>query len=181
MMRLAMARGTGCREGSLESYPRWIVAISLGSAILAYALGALILSGFCVLVSAVYLAYCAFVEFSVLRGSCRHCYYYGRFCAFGRGRLCSALFAPGEPDRFLERSPSLRDILPDIVVPAIPVIGGVVLLIRGFDWMLLAGVAAIVLLATVGTGMIRGVLACPHCAQRELGCPAEQLFHKETS
>lgn len=119
------------------------------------------------------------VELSVLRRSCRHCYYYGTLCAFGRGRLCSVLFRPGDPQRFVEREPCVRDILPDLLVPAIPVIGGVVLLMREFDWVLLLAVLATVLLATVGAGMVRGLLACPDCAQRELGCPAEQLFNRQ--
>lgn len=161
-----------------ESYPWWIVVVSVAAPVVTYSLGALILSGFGVLVSAVYLGYCVFVESSVLRGSCRHCYYYGRLCAFGRGRLCSALFRPGDPQRFLRRDPSLRDILPDVLVPAVPIIAGTVLLVGDFDWVLLAAILAVVLLATVGTGMIRGRLACRHCAQRELGCPAEQLFNR---
>ena len=34
-------------------------------------------------------------------------------------------------------------------------------------------------LAFVGTGLFRGALACKHCHQRELGCPAERLFNRK--
>lgn len=128
-----------------------------------------------------YLALCAYAEVSVLRGSCRHCCYYGRLCAFGRGRLCALLLSPGDPQRFLQRRPSVRDILADILVAAAPVLGGVVLFVREFDWVLLGAAVVVVFLATVATGAIRGRLACPHCRQRELGCPAEQFFSRRRS
>jgi hypothetical protein len=166
---------------TFDSYPWWIVVVSLGASLLLYALGTFILSGFGLLAAALYLGFCVFAEVSVLRGSCRHCYYYGKVCAFGRGRLCAALYPRGEPERFVCREPSLRDILPDILVAAIPVVGGVVLLVLDFDWALLLAVVAFVVIATVGTGVVRGRLACAHCAQRELGCPAEQLFAKRAS
>ena len=47
-----------------------------------------------------------------------------------------------------------------------------------FSWVLLLAIGALVLLGSVGTGFIRGQLACKYCRQRELGCPAEQLFNK---
>ncbi|MBU2602931.1 MAG: hypothetical protein KKA32_12330 [Actinobacteria bacterium] len=166
-------------ERPFESYPVWIVLGSQAVSLATYGLGTLVLSGFGLAVALVYLGYCAFVEVSVLRGSCRHCYYYGKLCAFGRGKTCPLLFKPGEPQRFLGRQPSVRDTLPDLLVPAIPVVGGIVLLVRDFRWPLLLAVLFIVALATVGTGLVRGLLACPHCAQRELGCPAEQLFSKQ--
>lgn len=166
-------------ERRFESYPVWIVLVSQAVSLSVYGLGAFVLVGFGPIAAVAYLGYCAFVEVSVLRGSCRHCYYYGKLCSFGRGKLCSLLFKPGDPQRFLEREPSVRDILPDLLVPAIPVLGGVALLVQDFRWPLLVSVLCIVALATVGTGLVRGLLSCPHCAQRELGCPAEQLFSKQ--
>lgn len=117
-------------ERPFESYPVWIVLVSQAVSLTMYGLGTLVLSGFGLAAALVYLGYCVFVEVSVLRGSCRHCYYYGRLCSFGRGKLCSLLFKPGDAHRFLDREPSLRDILPDLLVPAIPVVGGIVLLVR---------------------------------------------------
>ena len=127
-----------------------------------------------------YLAASVLMVFVVLRRLvCVNCYYYGKLCAFGRGRLCPALFRRGNPQRFVDRVCSFRDVLPDLLVPAIPVVGGMVLLARDFALVLLLVVLAIAALATAGTGIVRGLLACPHCAQRELGCPAEQLFGRQ--
>jgi len=109
-------------ERRFECYPAWIVLVSQAVSLLMYGLGAFVLLGFGPIAAVAYLGYCAFVEVSVLRGSCRHCYYYGRLCAFGRGKLCSLLFKPGDRQRFLDREPSVRDILPDLLVPAIPVL-----------------------------------------------------------
>jgi hypothetical protein len=165
-------------EQQFGSYPVWIIVVSQAVSVTMYALGAIVLSGFGLAPAIVYLGYCVFVEVSVLRGSCRHCYYYGKLCSFGRGRLCSLLFKPGDPARFADREPSVRDILPDLLVPAIPVVGGIALLVRDFEWPLLLAVLVILALATGGSGLVRGLLACPHCVQRELGCPAERLFSK---
>jgi hypothetical protein len=39
-------------------------------------------------------------------------------------------------------------------------------------------VIMLVLLSTIGNSFVRGSLACRYCKQRDLGCPAEQLFNK---
>ena len=72
-------------------------------------------------------------------------------------------------------------ILPDFMVSLSPIIGGVVLLIQGFNWLTLGAVAILSLLATVGNGYIRGNIACKYCKQRDLGCPAESLFKGKAS
>lgn len=144
-----------------------------------YVLGAYVLSGFGVLAWVLYLGYCGIVEASVLRGSCVHCHYYGKLCGLGRGKLCSLLFKRGDPHKFIQRETSVRDILPDLLVPAIPVVGGGALLLRQFDWTVLLAMLLILLLASVGNAYVRGALACRHCAQRELGCPAYELFNKD--
>lgn len=166
-----------CRR--FESYPAWMVAAGTGVTVAIYALGMFVLSRFGPVPVVVYAAYCGYVEVAVMRGSCRHCHYYGRWCALGRGRLCSLLFQKGDPQRFLDRSVTLRDLIPDLLVSVIPLAGGVVSLVVGFDWGTLAGMMLLVLLATAGTGLVRGRLACRHCAQRELGCPAQELFGRQ--
>ncbi|MFC1905310.1 hypothetical protein ACFLXL_00695 [Chloroflexota bacterium] len=46
-----------------------------------------------------------------------------------------------------------------------------------FNWLLLSIVLALLLLTFIVNGFIRGSLACKYCRQREIGCPAEQLFN----
>jgi hypothetical protein len=62
------------------------------------------------------------------------------------------------------------------MVSIIPMIAGVALAIMDFEWLLVSLVVVLFLLAFPGNGYIRGSLACRHCKQRSIGCPAEQLF-----
>jgi hypothetical protein len=141
-----------------------------------YLLGAFILSGFGIVASFLYLGYCAFVELSILRKSCVHCCYYGEVCGLGRGRLCSLLFEQGSPESGLDRDISARDLVPDILVSAIPLLGGIVLLVGGMSWPVLVAMVMILLLASAGNALVRGRIACRHCAQGGLGCPADGLL-----
>jgi len=162
-----------------ENYPAWMVAVSGGVALAIYVAGATILSGFGLWLAALYALYAVWVEVKVLRGSCVHCAYYGRVCGLGRGKLCALLFPRGDPEWFNRRTIGWRDMLPDLMVSVFPLLGGVILLIRDFSWVILRLMLVLVLLSTAGNGVVRGSLACKHCRQRELGCPAEQLFSRE--
>lgn len=159
-----------------ESFPLGAVILCYLVTLLTYAVGAYVLAGFGVLVSILYLSYCLWMEVRVLRASCVNCYYYGKLCAFGRGRLCSLLFKRGDPQRFVERKASWTDVLPDFLVAIIPILGGIILLIRDFSWPLLATLVILVLLYFGGSAVIRGSFACKYCKQREIGCPAQELF-----
>ena len=162
-----------------EKFPAWIVLLSNLVAISIYAIGAYIIAGFGIIFAILYLLYCLWIELKVLRGSCVDCYYYGKVCGFGRGRLCSILFKKGDPQRFVEKEISWSSILPDFLVFIFPAIGGIILLVRGFSWLLVAMLAIVVVLYLSGNAVIRGTFACKYCKQREIGCPAEKLFRKE--
>jgi hypothetical protein len=51
-------------------------------------------------------------------------------------------------------------------------------MIQGFTWTILILVIALLLLGFPGNALVRGQLACKYCKQREIGCPATQLFDK---
>ena len=80
---------------------------------------------------------------------------------------------------FIERQVSWKEVLPDLMVSLIPLAGGIFLLTRRFDWMIASATLLIVLVTTLGNAIVRGSLACKHCTQKEIGCPAERLFAKE--
>ncbi|MFH1084765.1 MAG: hypothetical protein V1772_03240 [Chloroflexota bacterium] len=159
-----------------ERYPVWGVLLSVGQALAIYALGAFVLARLAWWLAVAYVLFCLWAEVSILRGSCVHCYYYGKLCGLGRGKLCGLLFRRGDPARFLQRTATWRDILPDMLVLALPVVGGIVALVLDFSWVLLGALLILVLLSLVGNALVRGSFACKHCKQRELGCPAEKLF-----
>ena len=164
---------------SYEHFPAKIVLLSNGVAILIYALGAYILGQLGILFAIAYLLYCLWMEAGVLRKSCAHCYYYGKVCGFGKGKLCSWLLRKGDPQRFLEREASWREILPDSLVLVFPLIGGVVLLMKELSWTPVVMLVLLVFLSLGGNAVVRGSFACKHCKQREIGCPAQQLFSRE--
>ena len=166
---------------TFERFPLRIVLLSVGVALAIYALGASLLGQLHGLLAAAYLLYACGVEVSVMRGSCIHCYYYGKRCGLGKGWLCARLFRQGDPARFAQRTASWRDLLPDMLILLFPLAGGVVLLLQAFSWLWVVLLLALVALSLGGNAVVRGSFACKYCKQRELGCPAQALFAgKET-
>lgn len=164
---------------TLEHFPLPIVFISNLVTVSVYAIGAFILSGFGTILPLAYLLYCTALEITLLRRSCVNCCYYGKVCGFGKGKLCSVFFARGEPDSFARKTLGWKDLIPDFLVSIIPLAGGLILLLRNFSWPILSLLAGLVVLAFPGSALIRGALTCRNCKQREIGCPAEQLFRRE--
>jgi hypothetical protein len=162
-----------------ENFPSHIVFLSNLEAISIYAIGVYILAGFGIWLAVLYLAYCCWMEIRVLRGSCKNCYYYGKVCGFGKGKLCSLLFKKGEPQKFIETQIRWFHLIPYFLVFIFPLVGGIVLLVTGFSWNLLALLVILFLLSFGGNAIIRGSFACKYCKQREIGCPAEKLFSKK--
>jgi hypothetical protein len=159
-----------------ENFPPGIVLLCNSVQIAIYGIGFLILTGFGIGVAALYLILCLGLEYRLLKTSCVNCHYYGKWCGFGKGKLCSLLFKKGDPRRFVERTASWREVLPDFLVFLIPVGGGIVLLIRDFGWPLVIALAVLVALSFGGTAIVRGTFSCQYCKQKDIGCPAEQLF-----
>jgi hypothetical protein len=159
-----------------ESYPSRMVAASLLVTFTIYASGALVLSGFGPVMTLSYLLFILWSEVRVMRMSCVDCWYYGKRCAFGRGKVAALLFRKGDPARFAAKPITWVQLLPDMLVPLLPLVGGIVLLIR--DFVLWRAALMVVLLAGApyGNYFVRSSIACRFCKQRELGCPAEKFF-----
>lgn len=159
-----------------ENYPVRIVLLSAGFTLAIYALGVIILAHLAIWLSALYVVFCFALEYRLLRSACTHCYYYGKVCGFGKGKLCSLFFKQGDPRRFAARSISWAEILPDFLVFIIPLVVGIAVLIDNFDWLLVLALVILAALSFGGNAFIRGSVTCKHCQQREVGCPAEKLF-----
>ena len=162
----------------LQDYPAWIIALSNGLTLSIYALGAAIVARLGWALLALYLLFLLYLEVKLLAKSCAHCFYYGRRCFSGKGVICSWFIRRGDPAKFGSREVTWLSLLPDLLVALIPLGVGLLLSIRRFDWILLSLMVGLVILAFPGNGCVRGKLACCHCHQRELGCPAEKLFRK---
>ena len=107
------------------------------------------------------------------------CWYYGKACASGRGKLAPLLHKKGESKKFSEKDMSMKDMIPHFLVSIIPAITGVYLLIQSFD-LLVLGLAAWPLIVTfLANPIIYGKMSCPYCRQRKMGCPACEFFMKK--
>jgi hypothetical protein len=165
-------------QSGYENFPLRIIALANALSILMYADGIYILSQLGIVVAGPYVLFCLFFEARLLRRSCVDCYYYGKRCGFGKGKLCSLFFSKGDPGKFSSRPFTWKNLIPDMLIIAAPLVGGIIALIIGFQWILLGAVVAMVFGSFMGNACIRGSFTCKHCKQRELGCLADQFFNK---
>jgi len=167
-----------------ENFPIRLVILTVFYTVIIYGIGAYILTWlpigmlWSITISILYIVYVVIIEILILKKSCVNCYYYGKMCAFGRGKVCALFFKRGNPEKFAAREVTWRDLLPDFMILIFPVVGGIFLLILNFNWIPLVLLIVLVLLYMVGNAIIRGSFACKNCKQRELGCPALKAFKK---
>lgn len=162
-----------------ENFPVLLVLCAVLVNVAIYALGVGILSGFGNILAALYLLYCLGVEIHVMKMSCIDCYYYGKRCALGRGKVAPFLFKQGDPKRFTSKCISGKELLPDLLVLLFPLGGGIALLSRDFSWRLAMLLVILLALSFGGNYLVRSRIACKYCRQRELGCPAEKFFGQQ--
>lgn len=162
-----------------ENYPWRIVIVSNLVSLAIYVLGFFIIRRLGWAFSLLYLFYILILEYRLLKYSCINCFYWGKICGFGKGRLSSWFFKKGDISKFCVKDMTWKDMIPDILVSMIPLVIGIILLFVEFSFILLLALFLLMLLTTTGNGFIRGSLTCKYCKQRELGCPAYLLFNKK--
>jgi hypothetical protein len=164
-----------------EQYPTRIVLLSNLLSVFMYLTGVFLVFQFGLVWAILYLLFIFLLEFRLLGSHCVDCYYYGKTCALGKGRLSRMVFPKGIPERFCNKTITWKDIIPDFLVFIIPVLAGIVLLFIEFHWTILVLVIVLFMLGFFGNAFVRGQLACRYCKQKEIGCPAAQLFDKKIS
>jgi hypothetical protein len=162
-----------------ENYPIGIVIISNFVSLSIYGLGFLIIFRLGLAFSFLFLLYIFIFEYRLIRKHCTNCFYWGKTCGFGKGRISSWVFKKGDISKFCIKDMTWKDMIPDILLSLIPLVIGIILLILKFDFILLSAMLLLVIFTTMGNGYIRGTLTCKYCKQKELGCPADMLFNKE--
>jgi hypothetical protein len=161
-----------------ENYPFSTVVLSKLVSFSIYGLGFFIIFGLGWVFASLFLLYVLFFEFRLIKNHCTSCYYWGKTCGFGKGRISSWFFKKGDVSKFCGKEMSWKDIVPDMLISIVPLVVGIILLFIKFDFLVLIALVLLVLFTTAGNSYIRGTLACKYCKQRELGCPAEALFNK---
>lgn len=164
-----------------ENFPLWMPALASLITVSIYITGAMILAGFGIAISILYLLFCVGLEIRIMRRSCVNCYYYGKVCGIGKGRLAALLFKQGDAKKFAQDVISWTDLLPDFMVFLVPALGAAILMVRHFAWSIATLLVVLIVLAFGGNGAVRSSFACKYCKQRELGCPAEKLFRNHAS
>jgi hypothetical protein len=162
-----------------ENYPAGIILLTNLHTLAIYAIGAYVLLGYGICAVTLYTLFILWTEISLLRHGCVNCYYYGKNCGFGRGRISALFFKRGDPRKFVEKKLTWRDILPAFLTFLIPLLGGILLLAIEFDLLLLGLLIVLLILGTAGNAVTRGKYACRYCKQLGLGCPAAEMFAKK--
>jgi hypothetical protein len=165
-----------------ESYPVWMIFVYYLVSFTVYLAGLYLLYLIWPAFSALLLIYIVYLEILVLREGCVRCYYYGKRCVCGKGKLAKLLMKKDTTKKFNCREMSMKDFVPSMIPTIIALIAGGYLIYQGlpnFNFLIL-GIAVWPLVATFfGNPIVYGKIACPHCKQGELGCPACEFFFKK--
>lgn len=167
------------KANTYEKYPFRTIAISNALSLGIYAAGMVIMAHASWVAATLFLLYTASIEFRIIRFHCINCYYWGKRCGFGKGRISAWFFKKGDPSKFCAKEMTWTDMIPDLLISFIPLVAGIILLIIDFRILILAALAILIFLTTFGNGYVRGTLTCNYCKQRELGCPASNLFNND--
>jgi hypothetical protein len=172
--------GNNMQESCIYTdFPLWIPLTAILFSLICYGIGAIILNGLGIIYSLLYLAYCLFVEIMVIYRSCKNCYYHGRVCGLGKGKIAPYFVRKGDPKKFAEKDISPIHLLPDFMVVIIPLSGGIYLLITNFSFIILGMMILLSILFFSGTAAMRTKYTCKHCKQKTIGCTADTLFNKK--
>ncbi|MEA3458841.1 MAG: hypothetical protein U9R21_09215, partial [Candidatus Thermoplasmatota archaeon] len=114
---------------SYENFPLWVPIVAVLVSVISCSIGAVIISGFGIIFSILYIFYCFGAELFVIVRSCKNCWYYGKMCGLGKGKIAPFFVKKGDAKKFADRDISIVHLIPDFLVVILPVVGGVILLI----------------------------------------------------
>lgn len=151
-----------------ESYPKHIIIIRWIILSIAFGLGIYILLGLHLVLSIIYIAYSLIALTLVLPLSrCVSCFYHGKSCNTGWGKIAAYLFKKGDESKFVERYNYAIFLH---LLWLIPLLVALLQLIRLRDILALSTAAVYVLLLFIEKITLKK-LCCIRCRQREF-CPA---------
>ena len=169
------------KEETFEKYPAWMILVYYLASFSVYLAGLYLVYLIWPVFAIFLFVYIIYLEISVLREGCVRCYYYGKRCVCGKGKVAKIFMKKDEKRKFYERKITMKDMIPSFLPMIITLIAGIYLVVQGLPAInfLVIGIAVWPLIVTFfGNPIVYGKLACPHCKQRELGCPACDFFMK---
>ena len=155
-----------CEEG-LEEYPRWLVITGNLLMLLWIGLGTAACYFFNHIAAWIYLVVALLLVFVVLRKLvCTNCYYYGKRCASGWGKLASLMFKKGSIEAFndsigVRLAPAVYGLL-----TLVPLVLGTIAAVRDFS-VAKPRVLAALLLIGFYSGTIGRRRSCAQCKMRQ--------------
>ena len=165
-----MKKGVHIYKQGLESFPLSRVIFGNGMMLVWIGLGTIACWFIYPLVAWLYLAAALIMIFVVLRKLvCTNCYYYGKRCALGWGKVSALFFSPGSIDQFstcagIKAAPITYGLL-----TLIPLVLCIVALVQEAT-VLKTAVLVLLLAVSVYSGAIGRKQACINCKMR-LICP----------
>lgn len=155
----------------LEEYPIKIVCISATLTVISYSLGTIVIYVLHPILGLIFLLLAATTIIVSMKLRCTHCFYLGKYCNFGLGKLAAILFKKGEPEEF--RNP--RKVVPTAILSfgtmLLPVIAGIGLIFLDFSLISIGLLLVYILLGIMPNFFVRGNF-CEKCVQGQLGCPS---------
>ncbi|UCC92033.1 MAG: hypothetical protein JSV39_02115, partial [Candidatus Aenigmatarchaeota archaeon] len=166
-------------EETFERYPAWMILVYYFFSFSVYLAGLYLLYLIWPFFALLLFIYILYLEVSVLREGCVRCYYYGKRCVCAKGKVAGVFFKKDEKRKFYEKEVTMKHMIPSMLPMIITLIAGIYLVIQSLPNInfIVIGIAVWPLIVTFfGNPIIYGKLACPHCKQRELGCPVCEFF-----
>lgn len=164
-------------SSKLESYPMKIVCISASLTIISYLAGAFILYFFHPILSVFYLILAALTLVVSMKLRCTHCYYFGKYCNFGLGKLAQYFFSKGEPREFRDPKKVGITAILSFGTMLIPVFIGLLMLVTDLNLSNLGFLLGYILIGIAPNFLVRGNF-CDKCMQGQLGCPSYERMIK---
>ena len=162
-----------CTDG-LEEYPKRTVVFGNLVMVFWFALGAAACWFFYPWLGVAYLVIAVLLVYVVLRKLvCVNCYYYGKWCGLGWGKLCSVLFRKGDIKDF-PKSPGLK-LAPATygMLMIVPLVLLVVSILQGFSWYKIL-VLILLVLVSFYSGSISRKHSCSQCKMKTI-CPGSAI------
>ena len=160
------------KEVIFENYPKRIIVLSNLAMLVGYAIGAIILAGFGILVAVAYLIFCPVLTIILMKDGCNYCYYYGKWCGDGKGKIVPLFFKKRYDRDFSKMKFSNWDVFLVFLPTILPVIGAIVLLLIDFSWIMLILLILCIVIGLVSIIVMHGAVICKNCKQGRIGCPA---------
>ena len=166
---------------TFENYPAWMIFVYYLVSFSVYLSGLYLTYLILPLFALAFFIYIMFLEFQLLREGCVKCYYYGKRCVCGKGKIAKMFFKKSEK-KFNEKEMTMKQFIPSMLPMIISLIAGAYLTYQSwpdFSYIVI-GLAVLPLIITFfGNPILYGKVACPHCKQGEMGCPACDFFMKK--